>query len=170
MAEVRAATHVLAAIQLTLEEFIAKLNVLLLKSTERKTFVTLFAGIIDTNTGLLSYVNAGHPPPFVMKENELIPLERGTIPLGIMATLPQCGVRTEPFPRGSWLTSYTDGVLERRSTQGEEYGEERLRASAMRSCNVDARTCADQLLSDVKSFGEGHELDDDLTIAVVQWP
>ena len=169
MSEVRAATHLLASMNLALEDFMGKLNELLLKSTERKTFVTFVAAVVDTNTELLSFVNAGHPPPLLGRNRQLAPLGRGTIPLGVMSTLPQCTVHTEPFPRGSWLVCYTDGVLERRDAQSEEYSEERLIQSAQRHCNGNAAECVNQLLADVKAFGEGRELDDDLTIAVVQW-
>lgn len=169
MSEVRAAVHLLASMNLTLAEFMEKLNDLLHKSTERKTFVTFFVGIVDTESEMLSFVNAGHPPPLLGRDTQLSPLSRGTIPLGVMSTLPQCTVHMEPFPRGSVLVCYTDGVLERRDAQGEEYGEERLRQSAQRSCTGNATECVNLLLSDVKAFGEGRELDDDLTIAVVQW-
>lgn len=170
MSEVRAATHLLASMNLTLTEFVERLNDLLRKSTERKTFVTFFAGIVDTETGMLSYVNAGHPPPLMGRNGRLSPLGRGTIPLGIMSTLPQCTVHTEPFSRGSWLVCYTDGVFERRDAQGEEFGEERLIQSAQRHLEGQATECVNKLLTDVKAFGEGRELDDDLTIAVVHWP
>ena len=170
MSEVRAATHLLASMNLSLEEFVERLNDLLRKSTERKTFVTFFAGMIDTDTGKLSYVNAGHPPPFAGRDGRLSPLGRGTIPLGIMPTLPHCTEHTVSFPRGSWLVCYTDGVFERRNGQGEEYGEERLIQSAQRHSDRGATECVNQLLADVRVFGEGRELDDDLTIAVVHWP
>jgi serine phosphatase RsbU (regulator of sigma subunit) len=169
MSEVRAATHLLASMNLSLSEFVERLNDLLRKSTERKTFVTFFVGIVDTKSEMLSFVNAGHPPPLVGRNGQLSPLVRGTIPLGVMSTLPQCVVHTEPFPRGSWLVCYTDGVLERRDAHSEEYGEERLIHSAQRHSNSDAAGCVNQLLADVRAFGEGHELDDDLTIAVVYW-
>jgi serine phosphatase RsbU (regulator of sigma subunit) len=170
MSEVRAATHLLASMSLTLAEFMEKLNDLLHKSTERKTFVTFFAGIVDTESEQLSFVNAGHPPPLLGTQGKLSPLSRGTIPLGVMSTLPQCTVHTEPFPRDSWLVCYTDGVLERRDAQGEEYGEERLRQWAEQRCTGTAIECVNQLLSDLKAFGEGRELDDDLTIAIIHWP
>jgi len=169
MSEVRAATHVLASMNLSLSEFVERLNDLLRKSTERKTFVTFFVGIVDTRSEMLSFVNAGHPPPLVGRDGQLSPLSRGTIPLGVMSTLPQCTVHTEPFPHGSWLVCYTDGVLERRDAQSEEYGEERLIQSAQRYTNSHATECVNQLLADVRAFGEGRELDDDLTIAVVHW-
>ncbi len=169
MSEVRAATHLLASMNLTLSEFVERLNDLLRRSTERKTFVTFFVGIVDTKSEMLSFVNAGHPPPLVGRNGQLSPLVRGTIPLGVTSTLPQRTVHTEPFPRGSWLVCYTDGVLERRDAQSEEYGEERLIQSAQRHSNSKATECVNQLLADVRAFGEGRELDDDLTIAVVHW-
>jgi sigma-B regulation protein RsbU (phosphoserine phosphatase) len=170
MSEVRAATHLLASANLALEDFVAKLNELLLKSTERKTFVTLCVALVDTKAETLMFINAGHPPPLLGRNGQLTPLSRGTIPLGVMAVLPQCVVHTVPFTFGSWLVCYTDGMLEHRDVHGEEYGEARLMQSAQRHCAGSAAECVRQMLEDVRTFGGARELDDDLTIAAIQWP
>lgn len=170
MSEVRASTHLLASMGLTLGDFAERLNVLLHKSTERKTFVTFFAGEIDISEGVLRYINAGHPPPLISRDGHLSSLGRGTIPLGVMTPLPQSAVHTEPFPKGTWMVSYTDGILERRNAQGEEYGEERLQESARKHSHLEVEAFVHELLSDAKNFGEGSELDDDITVAVAKWP
>jgi serine phosphatase RsbU (regulator of sigma subunit) len=170
MSEVRAATHLLAAANLALEDFVAQLNELLLKSTERKTFVTLCAVLVDSSAELMMFVNAGHPPPLLGRKGQLTPLSRGTIPLGVMTVLPQCVVHKVPFTPGSWLVCFTDGVLEHRDEHGEEYGEARLMQSAQRHCSGSAAECVRHVLEDVRMFGGSRELDDDLTIAVIHWP
>ncbi len=169
MSEVRASTHLLATMDLTLADFAERLNILLYQSTERKTFVTFFAAEIDTGKSVVRYINAGHPRPLICRDGQISTLGKGTIPLGIMTPIPQCTVHSEPFPRGSWMVCYTDGVLERRNTQGEEYGEERLKIFAHTHGALEAEAFVRGLLADVKEFGGGSELDDDITVAVAKW-
>jgi serine phosphatase RsbU (regulator of sigma subunit) len=169
MSEVRASTHLLASMNTSLADFVERLNTLLHQSTERKTFVTLFVGEIDTSQSEIRYINAGHPRPLICRDGQMSTLGKGTIPLGVMTEIPQCTVQKEPFPRGSLLVGYTDGILERRDMQGEEYGEERLRSSVQLHRSLDAQALVESLLADVRAFGGGSELDDDITVAVVKW-
>jgi serine phosphatase RsbU (regulator of sigma subunit) len=169
MSEVRASTHLLASAELDLADFVQRLNGLLLKSTDRKTFVTLFAGEIDTSTRVIRYVNAGHPPPLMFRDRHLSSLLKGTIPLGVMARVPQLSLLSEPFPPGSMVVCYTDGIFERRNQEGEEYGEERLKEFTQSHIGLDSQAFAHRLLEEVKAFGQGKDLDDDITVAVAKW-
>ncbi|MEK6755348.1 MAG: PP2C family protein-serine/threonine phosphatase, partial [Bacteroidota bacterium] len=169
MSEVRASTHLLASAELDVAEFVQRLNALLLKSTDRKTFVTLFAGEIDTSARVIRYVNAGHPPPMVYRDRHLCSLSKGTIPLGVMAHVPQLSLQSEPFPPGTMVVCYTDGISERRNQEGEEYGEERLKEFVPSHADLDAEPFAQRLLEEVKAFGRGKDLDDDITVAVAKW-
>ena len=67
MAEVRGSTQLLASMQIGLENLLQRLNSMVYQSTEKKSFVTFCAVEVDTATGLLTYVNAGHPPPMVFR-------------------------------------------------------------------------------------------------------
>lgn len=169
MSEVRAAVHLLASMDIGQEELVSRLNKLLHQSTERRTFVTMFVGEIVTDRSEIRYVNAGHPRPFICRDRTTATLGKGTIPLGVMAVMPHCEVQIEPFTCGSVLVGYTDGILERRDERGEEYGEDRLKNSALLHLDHDARALTDQLLADVKAFNPVAELDDDITAAVVKW-
>jgi serine phosphatase RsbU (regulator of sigma subunit) len=86
----------------------------------------------------LRYVNAGHPPPLLYRDQHLSSLTRGTIPLGVMARVPHLSVLSEPFPPGAMLVCYTDGISERRNRRGEEYGEERLKEFVGSHIDLDA--------------------------------
>lgn len=169
MSEVRASTHVLASLGLGLVEFVKRLNALLLKSTDRKTFVTLFVGEIDMSARTLRYLNAGHPRPLLYRDHRLSSLTRGTIPLGVTAHVPQLILRSQPFPPGAMLVCYTDGISERRNQEGEEYGEERLKAFVESHVDLDTEPFAHRLLEEVIAFGQGRDLDDDITVAVAKW-
>jgi hypothetical protein len=169
MSEVRAATHLLAAMQLSLEELTQRLNALLFKSIERKYFVSFFAAEIDTANGTISYVNAGHPPPLIYSQEKLTELTKGGLPLGVRAALPQLDKKTAPFPAGGMLVAFTDGICERTDAQGEQYGDERLATFIIDHAKLNAEPFVQKLFNDVKNFGQNKILDDDAAIAVVKF-
>ncbi len=169
MSEVRASTHLLASMQLTLEELAQRLNTLLFESTARKYFVSFFAAEIDTAHGLMRYVNAGHPPPLVYAGGRVTALAKGGVPLGIRAALPQLAQLSEPLPHGSMIVAFTDGIGERANTQGEQYGEERLAKFIASHAALQPQSFVQQLLVEVKKFGQSRDLDDDVAIAVTKF-
>lgn len=90
-------------------------------------FFTIFYGIFDLSTNILSYSSAGHPPVVILrKNNELKVLEqRGTI-IGLNIDYP-FQESSEVLEKGDRLFLYTDGILELKNDQEELYGAEKLR-------------------------------------------
>ncbi len=168
MAEVRGSMQLLASMQLGLENLLERLNCVVYESTEKKRFVTLCAIEVNTATGQLTYVNAGHPPPMVFVGGAVDSLIKGTIPLGVCPALPQLKMHAVKFPPGSMLVSYTDGLLEQRDAAGEEFGDERLREYVRAHAWQEAEAFTLGLLREVKEFGGGKAPDDDMSIAVVK--
>lgn len=168
MAEVRGSMQLLAFMQLGLDELLQRLNCVVYESTEKKRFVTLCAIEINAAAGLLSYVNAGHPPPIVVARGAVDSLVKGTIPLGVLPSLPQLKTHSMKFPPGSMLISYTDGLLELRDAAGEEFGEERLREYIRTHAGQDAESFARELLKQVQVFAGEKTAEDDMSLAVVK--
>jgi serine phosphatase RsbU (regulator of sigma subunit) len=169
MAEVRAAAHVLASQHAGLEEMVQRLNTLLHQSTDRKSFVTFFAGEIDTHERRMTYINAGHPPPLLSTVGKVHPLAKGTVPLGMLTSLPQLTMHTQQLTPGDLLVSYTDGIVERTNHNREQYGVERLVGYVQANGHLGVRSFTQQLFNEVKGFGEGRDLDDDVTLLVVRY-
>ncbi len=169
MSEVRASTHLLASMQMTLEELVQRLNTLLFKSIERKYFVSFFAAEIDTKQKMMYYVNAGHPPPLVCSRGRISALAHGSLALGVRAALPQLVKQSVPFPRGGMLVAFTDGICERTNDRGEQFGDNRLEKFVQRHAELNAPLFVAKLLDEVKSFGHDKELDDDVAIAVAKF-
>ena len=71
MAEVRASTHLLASMQIALEDFAQRLNSLVHQSTDKKSFVTFYAAEVDTSRRQLTYINVGHPPPLICSDGNV---------------------------------------------------------------------------------------------------
>jgi hypothetical protein len=168
MAEVRASTHVLASMCMELDEFVQRLNALVHESTDVRTFVSYFAAEIDTSRQAISYVNAGHPPPLITAGGMVHPLARGTIPLGLYDPLPQLSTHTEDFFSGDVLVTYTDGLTEHTNQHIDEFGDGRLREFVRTHCHLNARTFACRLMDEVRTFGNGKALNDDVGITIVK--
>jgi len=105
-ASLRAATHIGYSPHISM----AKVNYLLWESIERNQFVTAFYGILDVTNKTLTYTNAGHNPPILLKPNgDIRFIDRGSIPLGMFrdTRYHEYYLTTEP---GDVLMLYTDGV------------------------------------------------------------
>jgi hypothetical protein len=169
MAEVRASIHLLAQMEIELEQLVERLNILLFQSTQKKHFVTFFVGEIDATKQIISYVNAGHPSPLIHTDFEIRSLKKGTIPLGVQTTLPNLIKQVEEFRAGSTIVSYTDGLLEQFNSVEEQYGEQRLYKYFQSNFQLDAQPFAQNLLEKVKDFSKGRTLDDDVGLVVVKF-
>jgi serine phosphatase RsbU (regulator of sigma subunit) len=101
-------------------------NERILLDTHSDQFVTLFYGILDPQTGALTYSNAGHSPPYLLSpDGQRQTLANTGIPLGIFPDViwEQATVRLEP---GDLLLLYTDGVTEAHNQELAAFGETRL--------------------------------------------
>jgi sigma-B regulation protein RsbU (phosphoserine phosphatase) len=89
-------------------------------------FTTAFFAELDTATGDVIYVNAGHNIPILRKNSGAVErLEAGGIPIGIFADAPY-ELGTTRLEGGDWLVIFTDGVVEAVNQKGDEYGEPEL--------------------------------------------
>lgn len=134
-------------------------------------FVTVFAGILDLNSGMLFYVNAGHDSPFLLragvKVSELV--GAGGPPLGTVDDF-QYSVDRRQLTSGDLLLLYTDGVTEAEDRNDKFYTQARLELlleSAPPTNN--AKQLVEFVREDVRRFAAGAEQADDITLLAVRW-
>jgi sigma-B regulation protein RsbU (phosphoserine phosphatase) len=131
-------------------------------------FVTAFIAQIDCEQGTLTYCNAGHFPPILLRaDGQTDLLEQGGPLLGALegAEFRSGTLMLEP---GDTLVAYSDGVLECRNTAGEELGLERLMASLPQAKQQSASATLMMLLAAVQDFANGSPLLDDVSLTVIQ--
>ena len=89
--------------------------------------ITAFMGIIDLETGILTYVNAGHKPPYLKRSGEAFePLpSRGCFALGSMANVPYWKQSIQ-LVQGDLLFMYTSGLTDASDRKGETFSDTRL--------------------------------------------
>jgi serine phosphatase RsbU (regulator of sigma subunit) len=134
---------------------------------------TAFLAALDLDTGLLSYVNAGHPPPLVVRAGRVVcRLDEGRrLPLGVADPRgARSEVATVRLERGDRLLCYTDGITEARRRDGAMFGEEQL--VALVEHGGDAGLPAPEVLRRLSHAVLAH-LDgpptDDATLMLVEW-
>jgi serine phosphatase RsbU (regulator of sigma subunit) len=131
-------------------------------------FVAAFVAQIDCHLGKLTYCNAGQFPPILLRANgqtEL--LEIGGPLLGAIehAEFDSGELILEP---GDTLIAYSDGVLECRNLQGEEFGLDRLLEALRHTAQPSAQATLMMLLAAVQDFANGSPPCDDVSLTVIQ--
>ena len=151
------------------DEVAKVVNEELCKNNPQCNFVTLFIGLLDTVTGTLRYLNAGHVPPYVLPHNAA-PFQLvcpADVPLGFDPDFPfRVGVL--PLSAGDALVIITDGVDDMTNADGKMFG-----GAATLTCLSDATDRAPaslvgNLTETVFAFGKGIEQTDDVTILALR--
>jgi phosphoserine phosphatase RsbU/P len=163
-ASLRAASHIGYATHISM----SKVNYLLWESIERNQFVTAVYGILDASNRTLSYTNAGHNPPLLIKANgETRFIDYGQQPLGMFqgTRYHENHVVMEP---GDVFVLYTDGATEAESPTGEEFGLERLVEAVKESRDKPAREMIASIQMSVLEWTASAGATDDVTFFVVR--
>jgi serine phosphatase RsbU (regulator of sigma subunit) len=147
-------------------ELIGKLNAHLHANIPANRLVTMFYCELDAQTGALSYVNAGHNPPYLLRADGLERLGATDIALGVLpgAVFQQAGAQLAP---GQRLFLYTDGVSEAFDARECEYGEPRLQALLEGHHHLPAAELLEKVQADVLAHCGSVRPHDDMTLLVL---
>ena len=133
-------------------------------------FATAQLGRLDTKAGVLSWVNAGHPPALWVRRSRVIGELTGPVsrPVGFGAGTPV--VQTAQLEPGDRVLFFTDGVIEERLSGGEQFGEERLRDLIEQTTAADL-TCAETVrrLSHALMAARSGRTSDDASLLLLEW-
>jgi len=131
-------------------------------------FVTALIAQMDCDRGVLTYCNAGHFPPILFRQDgDVQLLETGGPLLGALqgAEFASGELTLEP---GDTLVVYSDGVVECRNPEGEEFGLDRLIAALPRAKQHSAHGTLMMLLAVVQEFANGYPMSDDMSLTLIQ--
>ena len=165
MSNFQANLHAKATRAGSLKELVIDLNTAVNKSAKGEKYITVFIGIINTQTNIINYVNAGHNPPILYQNNDFKLLDKGTTGLGMFDELPFIDDGMVYFPKGATLFCYTDGIVEQENEKGEIFGLDRL--TELLKKNSDAANLKElhiKLTDDFTEFSKNAEALDDVTL------
>ena len=130
--------------------------------------ITAFIAELDTSTRSLTWVNAGHNPPILLRSGGALEhLEEGGLPLGAFTVSRYESGRTE-LRSGDALFIYTDGVIEALDESGAEYGEDRLARQVAALGTTGAAASLSSIFESVDRFADAVPQYDDITCLVLR--
>ena len=181
-----------------LTELVSSMNRLLHVSTDAASYATFFYAQFDEQTSLLTYVNAGHNPPMLVRaatsakvqgvgyggapretliSSEAIGDENQRADVRLLTTGgPIIGAfntsdyqqETIQMEHGDLLVAYTDGVTEARNAQDQEFGEARLRRIIDSSAHAPSQELSERIVQSVREWCGEIPPHDDLTLVVMR--
>ena len=138
-------------------------NNLLCKESVSSMFVTVFYGILNTQTGEIDYVNAGHNPPYILtsKGISMVELTNG-LPLGVIDDFSFESKKIQ-LKKGDQFLLYTDGVVEAFNLEETAYGEEKFEYFLNQSLQLPVETIIKKSFTELKDFAGIAPQSDDIT-------
>ncbi len=152
-------------------DVLANVNRLIHDASPENRYATFFFGRFDATARTLTYVNAGHCPPLILRSTngrrEVLRLKEGGTVIGLFptATFRTATVRFQP---GDLMVAYTDGISEAMNSQEEEWGEQRLIDDAFGCVGMSARATVERLMTSADAFAAGAPQYDDMTLVVMR--
>jgi phosphoserine phosphatase RsbU/P len=150
-------------------ECMGYVNKLLCNESVSCMFVTVFYGILNTGTGEIEYVNAGHNPPYLLSGNriEKVEMTGGTI-LGCLEDFKYQSKSIKLNP-GEQLFLYTDGVTEAFNVSDQLYGEERLETYLQGKLEQSLEETVLGCIQEVAGYSTGTAQSDDITLMAIRY-
>lgn len=138
-----------------------------------KIMMTFFIGVIDLDTGSITYANAGHNPPWLFRKNgeryQLKSLVAKGTRVGEREDAGAYEEMTVPIDIGDILFLYTDGLMENTNPGNEQYGKKRVKAVVEGALKGGPRGVIEALKVAYMEFnGNAKALDDDVTLASIR--
>jgi len=151
------------------EDTVAHANRNIFDMSKANMFVTVFYSILDPNDMTLVYANAGHNPPFFMKNDDgnIIMLEAHTAPLGIVTDLTARSQMIKLNP-GDLVIFYTDGITEAENTAHEQYDVRRLSDIIIANKHLASEKIIEMVNKDISVFVQDAPQHDDMTMIVIK--
>jgi len=151
-------------------ECLVHVNNLLCSESVSSMFVTVFYGILNTETGLVTYANGGHNPPYLIKADgtvELIPMTGG-IALGVMEEMPY-NFKSFTLNPGETVFLFTDGVTEAMDSKEDLFSEERLIERLTNSNSKSISDITKDVIDSVFEYSKDVPQSDDITVLTFRY-
>ena len=145
---------------------LTRLNTTIAPKLTSGKFVTLFAGVLHPDTGVLDFANAGHCPPLMITADSVRELKETDLVLGLFTSAKYRDQQTTIEP-GASLVLFTDGIAEAEDDAGEELGMEPIVAAAKEGSARGAVAILESILRTVRKHTDGTPQLDDITIVSV---
>lgn len=168
MANIQAFLKVICKQGMSIKEATGLINDLITENITDGKFITFFWAVFNEQNMSMEYVNAGHNPPLLIRNGEIIRLNKGGMILGVMKTILPYESETINLLKDDIIILFTDGISEAKNIMDEEFSDERLEELVLKQGDKNADQILSTIQEDVQKFSYGASQSDDLTLMVVK--
>lgn len=168
MANIQAFLQVICRQDLNIVESTALINDLISANTSDGRFITFFWAVINNEEKKMTYVNAGHNHPLLIRDGEIRKLNKGGMILGVMETTIPYDSETIDLQKDDVIVLFTDGISEAMNKESEEFSDERLEENSVKLSSFSAKEILDGIKNEVTDFTKGASQSDDITMVVIK--
>ncbi len=152
---------------LSAAKMVGTLNRQLYATTSPEKYATFYFALYNDNNHALTYTNAGHLAPMLLRGSDIQMLDStgtvvGAFPVAVYEE------QTVTLERGDVLLAYTDGIVEPENVYGEMFGEDRLKDLLVKYSKTDSAELIARTMEAVVQWTGAGELQDDMTMVVVR--
>ncbi len=167
MANLQASLRTAVGISSTLRHTVGRVNDLIFRNTPPEQYITFFVAVFDPVSRSLTYVNAGHNPPAILRSNgQTVMLDTGGIVLGCIPGVAYQEATISMSP-GDMIVMYTDGVSEAMNAAEEEFTDARVVEFASSRRHLTPAELVAALEREIISHRGKDSFDDDFTVLIV---
>ena len=165
--EVAAPSGAVRAAPLSTAHLVSELNQQLYAFTAPEKYATFYFAIYDDANGVLTYTNAGHLPPILVRDGKSVPLDINGTVVGAFPFSLYEESRLQ-LKSGDLLVCYTDGITEPENEFEEMFGEERMIELIAKHADCEEKKIIDTVMDSVRQWTRAAELPDDMTILLAR--
>lgn len=167
MANLQAFLKSIAKQNISLIEASNLINDLVSENVSNGSFITFFWGILDNVSKTIQYVNAGHNPPLLIRDNKITKLKKGGMILGVMKTIIPYEAEKIELQSNDKIVLFTDGITEAMDINDNEYSDERLEELSVSIESDESEIFLNKIIDDVKQYTVNAEQSDDITCLII---
>ena len=146
---------------------LSHLNNLIAETTDSSMFVTSFTALMDLDKREIVYINAGHPPPLVVRDGRTLELGEHSLVIGLFPDVDYPACRMELMSK-DLIFFYTDGLIEAENLQGEQFGTTRLGNFLVDRAQDPVEKIKEDLICQLRAFVDRDHFEDDVTLILVK--
>lgn len=151
----------------SLKDLLRDLNASVYASSTDSRYSTLFCGVVDAARTRLTYINAGHCPPMLVRQGAVERLKTGGPPIGLIPVAPFSEGVVSLAP-GDLLMCFSDGISEATNSQDEIWEEAELEKLLAASGDASASEVTDEAVRQADAFTGDAEQADDMTVVTLR--
>ncbi|MCX6137539.1 MAG: SpoIIE family protein phosphatase [Ignavibacteriales bacterium] len=154
--------------QLSLADLAARVNRAFRSECTAQMFASLVIAEIVPGKPAIQWINAGHLPPFIIRQGIPSPSPKGEVALGLLVDAAY-NPHSLQLAKGESFVIYSDGAVDARNERGIFFGTDRFTASLVAAADKDAAATIQSVLSIISSFVDDAPMHDDISLVVMKY-